>query len=57
VILTGQIVTETWNGTDGTKKSKIVIKADEVGAGLRFATAEVHRVEREDPQAPASDDF
>lgn len=49
VIVTGRLEQRSWETQDGDKRSKVEIVADEVGASLRFATAEITRVERRGP--------
>ena len=47
VIVTGRIEQRSWDTDDGGRRSKVEIVAEEAGPSLRFATAEVHRAERE----------
>ncbi|HUP87378.1 MAG TPA: single-stranded DNA-binding protein [Acidimicrobiales bacterium] len=49
VIVTGRLEQRSWETQDGEKRSKVEIVADEVGASLRFATAQVTRTERKGP--------
>ena len=49
VVVTGRLVQRSWKTEDGDRRFKVEIVADEVGAALRFATVDVHRVVR--PQA------
>jgi single-strand DNA-binding protein len=49
VVVTGRLEQRSWETEQGEKRSVIEIVADEVGPSLRFATAEVHRVERSGP--------
>jgi single-strand DNA-binding protein len=44
--VTGRLEHRTWETEEGEHRSKVEITADEVGASLRFATADVHKVER-----------
>ena len=46
VVVTGRLEHRTWETEEGEHRSKVEITADEVGASLRFATVDVHRVER-----------
>jgi single-strand DNA-binding protein len=46
VIVTGRLEQRTWETEEGDHRSKVEITADEVGPSLRFATADVQRVER-----------
>jgi single-strand DNA-binding protein len=57
VVVTGRLEQRTWENEEGERRSKVEITADEVGPSLRFATADVHRVERQgmDSQADVSD--
>jgi single-strand DNA-binding protein len=47
VIVTGRMEQRSWESEDGERRSKVEIVADEVGPSLRFATAEVHKVDRQ----------
>jgi single-strand DNA-binding protein len=49
VLVTGRLEQRSWDTEQGEKRSIVEIVADEVGPSLRFATAEVHRVERSGP--------
>jgi single-strand DNA-binding protein len=46
VVVTGRLEHRTWETEEGEHRSKVEITADEVGPSLRFATADVHKVER-----------
>ena len=46
VLVTGRLEQRSWETEQGDKRSVVEIVADEIGPSLRFATAEVHRVER-----------
>ena len=46
VVVTGRLEQRTWETEEGEHRSKVEITADEVGPSLRFATADVHRVDR-----------
>jgi single-strand DNA-binding protein len=46
VVVTGRLEQRSWETEDGDRRFKVEIVADEVGASLRFATADVHKVER-----------
>jgi single-strand DNA-binding protein len=48
VIVTGRLEHRTWETEDGEHRSKVEITADEIGPSLRFATADVQRIERRD---------
>jgi single-strand DNA-binding protein len=46
VVVTGRIEQHSWETEDGELRSKVEIVAEEIGPSLRFATADVRRVER-----------
>jgi single-strand DNA-binding protein len=46
VIVTGRLEQRSWESEQGEHRSKVEITADEVGPSLRFATADVQKVER-----------
>src|SRR3954467_14177431 len=52
VVVTGRLEQRSWETDQGEKRSVTEIVADEAGPSLRFATAEVHRVERSGPGGP-----
>ncbi len=35
-MVTGQLVTRTWTGEDGTERHKLEVAIDEIGASLLF---------------------
>jgi len=49
VIVSGRLEQHSWSTEAGDRRSRVEITADEVGPSLRFATAEVSRVERRLP--------
>ena len=49
VVVTGRLEQRSWETEQGEKRSIVEIVADDVSASLRFATAEVHKVERSGP--------
>ena len=49
VVVTGRLEQRSWETDQGEKRSIVEIVADDVSASLRFATAEVHKVERSGP--------
>lgn len=55
VIVHGRLEQSSWE-TDGVKKSKVELVADEVGAALSRATVDVHRVSRDLVSAPAAEE-
>lgn len=59
VVVTGRLEQRTWETEDGDRRSRIELIAEDVGASLRFATAEVTRIERRSPthsDTPGSSD-
>ncbi len=54
VVVTGRLEQRSWETDEGDRRFKVEIVADEVGASLRFATVDVHKVLR--PQSDAADD-
>lgn len=46
VIVTGRLQQRTWETEAGDKRSKVEIVADEVAPSLRWATAQVTKIER-----------
>ncbi len=46
VMVTGRLEQRTWESEEGERRSKVEIVAEEVGPSLRFATADVHRIDR-----------
>jgi single-strand DNA-binding protein len=46
VVVTGRLETRSWETEEGETRSKVEITADDIGASLRFATADINRVER-----------
>jgi single-strand DNA-binding protein len=46
VMVAGRLEQRSWETELGERRSKVEIVADEIGPSLRFATAEVHRLER-----------
>src|SRR5262245_28287287 len=49
VIVSGRLEQRSWETDQGEKRSIVEIVADDIAASLRFATAEVHKVERSGP--------
>ena len=49
VVVTGRLEQRSWETDQGEKRSIVEIVADDVAASFRFATAEIHRVERSGP--------
>lgn len=46
VIVTGRLEQRSWETSDGDRRSKVEIVADEIGPSLRWATAEIRKTER-----------
>ena len=46
VVVSGRLEQRSWETDDGERKAKVEIVADDIGASLRFATAEIQKVER-----------
>jgi single-strand DNA-binding protein len=51
VVVTGRLDQRSWETEEGEKRSVVEIVADEVGPSLRWATAEVKKVDRRGPGA------
>lgn len=49
VIVTGRLEQRSWETDNGEKRSKIEVVADEVAPSLRWATAQVSKIERSQP--------
>jgi single-strand DNA-binding protein len=49
VVVSGRLEQRSWETESGEKRSIVEIVADDVAASLRFATAEIHKVERSGP--------
>ena len=46
VIVSGTLKQSSWETESGETRYKVEVVADEIGAGLRFATADIHKVQR-----------
>jgi len=46
VMVTGRLEQRSWETDQGEKRSIVEIVADDIAASLRFATVDVHRIER-----------
>ena len=46
VVVAGRLEQRSWESDEGDKRSKVEIVADEIGASLRFATLDIHKVQR-----------
>lgn len=53
VVVVGRLEQRSWETDQGDKRSKVEVVADDVAPSLRWATAQVERIER-DQAAPAS---
>ena len=49
VIVTGRLEQRSWETDGGDKRSVVEVVADEIGPSLRWATAQVERNERREP--------
>lgn len=49
VLVTGRLQSRSWETEDGSRRSVVEVQADEIGASLRFATAEVTKTTRSQP--------
>jgi single-strand DNA-binding protein len=59
VVVAGRLEQRTWETEDGDRRSRVELVAEDVGASLRFATAEITRTERRTPthaDSPGSSD-
>ncbi|MHB8262494.1 MAG: single-stranded DNA-binding protein [Acidimicrobiales bacterium] len=56
VIVTGRMEQRTWENDEGERRYKVEVIAEEVGPSLRFATAEVMRIERLEQSGHDSDE-
>jgi len=46
VVVTGHLEEHRWEAEDGETRTKVELVADDIGASLRFATVDIHRVQR-----------
>ena len=57
VVVNGRLEQRSWETEEGDRRFKVEIVADDIGSSLRFATADIHKVERhvvsEDEEAAA----
>ena len=49
IIVTGRLEQRSWETSEGDKRSKVEVVADELGPSLRWASAEVKKNERKSP--------
>ncbi|MGI8757653.1 MAG: single-stranded DNA-binding protein [Acidimicrobiales bacterium] len=47
VVVTGRLEQRSWETDNGDKRSKVEVVADEIAPSLRWATAEVRKIERQ----------
>ena len=47
VIVTGRLEQRSWENDNGEKRSKVEVVADEIAPSLRWATAQVQKIERQ----------
>jgi len=46
LVVTGRLEERRWETEDGETRTKVELVADDIGASLRFATVDIHRVQR-----------
>ena len=46
VVVAGHLEERRWESEDGETRTKVELVADDIGASLRFATVDIHRVQR-----------
>jgi single-strand DNA-binding protein len=49
IIVSGRLEQRSWETSDGDRRSKVEVVADEIGPSLRWATAQVTKNERKGP--------
>jgi len=54
VVVSGRLQQRSWETQSGEKRSKVEIVADEVGPSLRWATAQITKVDRRGPDSGQS---
>ena len=54
VIVTGRLEQRSWETDNGDKRSKVEVVADEIAPSLRWATAQVQKIERSGGQGSAN---
>jgi len=52
VVVTGRLEQSSWENSEGQKRSKVDVVADEVAPSLRWATAQVQKIERDTGASP-----
>ena len=53
IVVTGRLEQRSWETDDGETRTKVELVADDIGASLRFATVDIHKVERHAPTEEA----
>ena len=53
VIVTGRLEQRSWETDDGDRRFKVELVAEEIGAAMRYATVDIHKVERHAPTEEA----
>jgi single-strand DNA-binding protein len=46
VVVTGRLEQRSWETEEGDRRSRVEVVAEDLGASLRVATADIHRTER-----------
>src|SRR5450756_1292276 len=46
VVVTGRLEQRSWETEEGDRRFKVELVADEIGAAMRYATVDIHKVER-----------
>jgi single-strand DNA-binding protein len=54
IIVSGRLEQRSWETSDGDRRSKVEVVADEIGPSLRWATAQVTKNERKGPGSEPS---
>ena len=54
VTITGEFIDDPWQTDDGRKISRSKLLADDIAVSLRFATAQITKVRRDQPAEPAA---
>jgi single-strand DNA-binding protein len=56
IVVTGRLEQRSWENEEGELRSKVEITADDIGPSLRFATADIRRIERRSAADEVSDE-
>jgi single-strand DNA-binding protein len=54
IIVTGRLDQRSWETSEGEKRSKVEVTADDIGPSLRWASAEIKKNERKSPGDPSA---